>query len=77
MAVRCAGIILAGGRNTRMEGHPKGRLQIAGKSFLDRIAAAVKPVSLMPPKPGTRRYGRPLSAASLSINTVGGCLPAV
>lgn len=41
MAVRCAGIILAGGRNTRMEGLPKGQLRIAGKSFLDRIAAAV------------------------------------
>ena len=41
MAVRCAGIILAGGRNIRMDGQPKGRLRIAGKSFLDRIAAAV------------------------------------
>lgn len=41
MAVRCAGIILAGGRNTRMGGQPKGRLQIAGKSFLERIAAAL------------------------------------
>ena len=41
MSVRCAGIILAGGRNTRMKGHPKGGLRIAGKSFLDRIAAAV------------------------------------
>lgn len=39
--IPCAGIILSGGRNTRMGGRNKAFLTIDGQSFLDRIIAAV------------------------------------
>jgi molybdopterin-guanine dinucleotide biosynthesis protein A len=39
--IPCAGIILSGGRNTRMEGRNKAFLTINGQSFLDRIVAVV------------------------------------
>jgi molybdopterin-guanine dinucleotide biosynthesis protein A len=37
----CAGIILAGGLNTRMKGRNKAFLSLSGLSFLDRIIATV------------------------------------
>ena len=35
--VSCAGVLLAGGRNTRMGGRNKAFLDLGGRSFLDRI----------------------------------------
>jgi len=38
---KCAGIILAGGLNTRMDGRNKAFLTIGGQTFLDRIIGVV------------------------------------
>lgn len=38
---KCAGIILAGGLNTRMDGKNKAFLTIGGQTFLDRIISVV------------------------------------
>ena len=35
----CAGIILAGGLNSRMAGRNKARLSIEGQTILDRLVA--------------------------------------
>jgi len=41
MNKNCAGVILSGGLNTRMEGHNKAFLQINGKRFIDSLAEII------------------------------------
>jgi molybdopterin-guanine dinucleotide biosynthesis protein A len=42
-AVECAAVVLSGGLNTRMGGRNKAFLKLGGRTFLDRILAAVAP----------------------------------
>ena len=41
MQPTCAGIILSGGLNSRMGGRDKARLELGGRSFIDRILTAI------------------------------------
>jgi molybdopterin-guanine dinucleotide biosynthesis protein A len=41
MQPTCAGIILSGGLNTRMGGRDKARLELGGRSFIERILTAI------------------------------------
>jgi molybdenum cofactor guanylyltransferase len=40
--IDCSAIILAGGLNTRMQGHNKAFLEIDGKTILDRLLASLR-----------------------------------
>ncbi len=40
-ARRCTGVVLAGGRASRMAGRPKGLERVGGRRILDRVSAAL------------------------------------
>jgi molybdopterin-guanine dinucleotide biosynthesis protein A len=42
--VKVTGVVQAGGTSTRMGGHPKGLIQLGGRSIVERVVAALTPV---------------------------------
>ena len=56
----CAGIILSGGLNSRMGGRDKARLELGGRSFVDRILTTIdrcfKELLLVTREPDLYRY---------------------